>query len=96
MKERLSDEILARYYEKYKDRPDLDEQGKIDYSRVRAEMDMEIEERNPAQYHNGGFDGKATRVYQEISRKYLPKIVKVFRETAERQEAAKNMENQSK
>lgn len=60
---------------------DLGEDQRRRYDEIVERMLKEIEDQNPDQYHERGMlDGKATRIYIEAEKKYLPMLDEIFEE----------------
>ena len=60
---------------------DLSKDQRRRYDEIVERMLREIEEQNPDQYHKlGMLDGKATRIYIEAEKKYLPMLDEIFAE----------------
>lgn len=65
-------------------RDELPEDKKIEYDLIIEKARKELEERNPEQYHKSGqLDGEATRIYIEVSNKYVPQLDKILTEAEE-------------
>ena len=60
-------------------RSELSEEKQKEYDLIIEKIMHEIEQQNPDQYHQKGLlDGKATSIYQEAYKKYLPELRKLF------------------
>lgn len=60
-------------------RSELSEEKQKEYDLIVEKIMQEIEQQNPDQYHKPGLlDGKATRIYQDTFKKYLPELRKLF------------------
>lgn len=71
-------------------REDLPEDKKKEYDLIVEKMMKEIEERNPDQYvRPNQFDGMATKIYIEVSNKYVPQLDKILREAEESKKSTK-------
>ena len=60
-------------------RSELSEEKQKEYDLIVEKIMKEIEQQNPDQYHEEGLlDGKATAIYRETYKKYLPELRKLF------------------
>lgn len=62
-------------------RAELPVDKQIEYDAVVDEMMKEIESKMPEQYHKTGqLDGKASKIYQEVSERYMPRLNQILTE----------------
>ena len=62
-------------------RAELSDDKKREYDMVLDEMMKEIESKMPEQYHRSGqLDGKASKIYQEVSARYMPRLNQILTE----------------